>query len=82
MNREDAREVLRNLHSILTMKIPMERKEQIFRNLFKRTEWDVYVSHTPPEAVRAFIGLIEKSMETAVKELGEKGTEADQAGET
>lgn len=70
MNREDAREVLRNMHSILTMKIPMERKEQIFRNLFKRTEWDVYVNHTPPEAVRAFIGLIEESLETAVKELG------------
>lgn len=70
MERAEAREILRNLHSTLTMKIPMERKEQLYRELHKGTEWEVYVNELPSGAVQAFINLTEAALQKAVEELG------------
>ena len=71
MERAEAREILRNLHSVLRQQIPMERKEEMYRELYKGTEWETYVKEMPSGAVQAFINLTEEAMEMAVKALGE-----------
>ena len=81
MERAEAREVVRNLQSILTQQIPMERKEEMYRELYKGTEWETYVKEMPSGAVQAFINITEDAFEMAVEALGETETEPDQAGE-
>lgn len=82
MYRKEAREVLRSLQSILTMKIPMERKEELYRELYKGTEWETYVKELPNGAIQAFINLTEAALETAIKELGKTGNATDPEGGT
>ena len=81
MDKESAREILKNLLNHLRYRVPVQRLPKILRELYKETIWEEQANGFTDEAAAECMCWIEKALEIAVKALGEKENRADQEDE-